>query len=230
MLRREHALLQPVTPDEVDRDEVARRAAVDEAARRVPVHRRVDAEEYASVNTGRGVGVGVDVEVPRREWRRARATLRQERAELVLVHADACSDGRRLGHRRDGAHASALRRGSDAARVERLRGAVGVDAGLHAIEADGAVWWWRRRLDVASGGCGVGDGLGERCEWIAVRSGAMRCCRTVRCLLLFALRCVVLRCCWWLSGCAGMPVRYRAVAIDGTALSRTRAEWPGRAA
>ena len=41
-------------------------------------------------------------------------------------------------------------------------------------------------------------------------------------LLLF-LRFVLLRC-DWMRGCAGMPVEYRAVAIDGMALSRLRAE------
>ena len=35
--------------------------------------------------------------------------------------------------------------------------------------------------------------------------------------------------CDWMNGCAGMPVRYRAVAIDGMALSWLSADWPGRA-
>ena len=48
-----------------------------------------------------------------------------------------------------------------------------------------------------------------------------------RCLLrLLRLR---LRC-DWLDGCAGLPVAYRADAVDDVALSRSRAEWPGRAA
>ena len=36
--------------------------------------------------------------------------------------------------------------------------------------------------------------------------------------------------CDWLDGCAGLPVAYRADAVDDVALSRLRAEWPGRAA
>ena len=36
--------------------------------------------------------------------------------------------------------------------------------------------------------------------------------------------------CGWLDGCAGLPVAYRADAVDDVALSRSRAEWPGRAA
>ena len=36
--------------------------------------------------------------------------------------------------------------------------------------------------------------------------------------------------CDWLDGCAGLPVAYRADAVDDVALSRSRAEWPGRAA
>ena len=36
--------------------------------------------------------------------------------------------------------------------------------------------------------------------------------------------------CDWLDGCAGLPVVYRADAVDDVALSRSRAEWPGRAA
>ena len=42
--------------------------------------------------------------------------------------------------------------------------------------------------------------------------------------LQFRLRCN------WLNGCAELPVVYRADAVDGVALSRSRAEWPGRAA
>ena len=54
-------------------------------------------------------------------------------------------------------------------------------------------------------------------------------------LLLLPARCrprllrVRLRC-DWLDGCAGLPVAYRADAVDDVALSRSRAEWPGRAA
>ena len=36
--------------------------------------------------------------------------------------------------------------------------------------------------------------------------------------------------CDWLDGCAGLPVAYRADAVDDVAPSRSRAEWPGRAA
>ena len=36
--------------------------------------------------------------------------------------------------------------------------------------------------------------------------------------------------CDWMSGCAELPVAYRADAVDGVAPSRLRAEWPGRAA
>ena len=49
-----------------------------------------------------------------------------------------------------------------------------------------------------------------------------------RCRLrLFRLR-LRLRC-DWLDGCAESPVAYRADAVDDVALSRLRAEWPGRA-
>lgn len=44
------------------------------------------------------------------------------------------------------------------------------------------------------------------------------------CLFDFLLRCD------YMNGCADMPVGYRAVAIDGMALSRSRTEWSGRAA
>ena len=52
-------------------------------------------------------------------------------------------------------------------------------------------------------------------------------CR-LRLLRLFRLR-LRLRC-NWLDGCAGLPVAYQADAVDDVALSRSRAEWPGRAA
>ena len=54
-------------------------------------------------------------------------------------------------------------------------------------------------------------------------------------LLLLLARCQLrwlrlrLRC-DWVVGCARLPVAYRAVAVDDVALSRLRAEWPGRAA
>ena len=52
-------------------------------------------------------------------------------------------------------------------------------------------------------------------------------------LLLLArcrLRLLRLLRCDLLDGCAGLPVAYRADAVDDVALSRSRAEWPGRAA
>ena len=52
-------------------------------------------------------------------------------------------------------------------------------------------------------------------------------CR-LRLLRFFRLR-LRLRC-DWLDGRAGLPVAYRADAVDDVALSRSRAEWPGRAA
>ena len=51
-------------------------------------------------------------------------------------------------------------------------------------------------------------------------------CR-LRLLRFFRLR-LRLRC-DWLDGRAGLPVAYRADAVDDVALSRLRAEWPGRA-
>ena len=56
-------------------------------------------------------------------------------------------------------------------------------------------------------------------------------------LLLLLLLLLLARCrlrllrlrCDWLNGCARLPVGYRADAVDDVALSRLRAEWPGRA-
>ena len=59
-------------------------------------------------------------------------------------------------------------------------------------------------------------------------------------LLLLLLLLLLARCrlrllqlrlrCDWVGGCAGLPVAYRADAVDDVALSQLRAEWPGRAA
>ena len=54
-------------------------------------------------------------------------------------------------------------------------------------------------------------------------------------LLLLLARCQLRLLRMWLRcdllvGCAGLPVAYRAVAVDDVAPSRSRAEWPGRAA
>ena len=49
-------------------------------------------------------------------------------------------------------------------------------------------------------------------------------------LLLLARRQLRWLRCDWVGGCARLPVAYRAVAVDDVALSRLRAEWPGRAA
>ena len=88
--------------------------------------------------------------------------------------------------------------------------------------------------DDASGRRGVRGGLCERCEWVGVpREG--RGCDAMLTLLLPRARCplrllgLCLRC-DWLDGCARLPVVYRADAVDDVALSRWRAEWPGRAA
>jgi hypothetical protein len=109
-----------------------------------------------------------------------------------------------------------------------LGSGISVGARLHAIEADRTGWRCRQRRDVASGGLRVSDGLCERCEWIGVvrGSGSGRC-DAMRYLLL-SLIVAFLRC-DWLNGCAGLPVEYRPVAIDGMALSRSRAEGAGRA-
>ena len=76
MLRREHQLLQAVSPDEANRNEVARCAAVDEAARSLSLHLRVDAEQDAGMWSDRGVRECEGVSVPSMEWRGHRPPLR----------------------------------------------------------------------------------------------------------------------------------------------------------
>ena len=231
MPRREHQLLQAVPPEELDRDEVARCAAVDEAASPMPVHDRVNAKEDASVRSGRGVVDGENMVLWPLVRRRARRSLRQEGAKAQERSFGSVSgdglDARCVGHRRRHAHAAALRHASGAPCVERLGSVVDMSARLRAVEADCAGCRCRRRCEAVGGGGGVGDGLRERCERVGVAC-ERRCCGAMRWLDLFVFLFVFLRC-DWMIGFAGPPVGYRAVAIDGMALSRSRAEWPSRA-
>jgi hypothetical protein len=178
-----------VSLDEAGRDEIARRAAVDQATSQVPKYARHDAEEGAAVRTHGGISDGEKM-VWRKPLRRRGgwASLRQERAEpekrSVGARSDSCDcpHARRDSHRRGHSHASAFRSGRDAPRVERLRTFVEMDARRRAREADGSGWGWccRRRRDAAGDEGGVRDGLRrERCERVGVRC-ELRCCGAVR--------------------------------------------------
>ena len=78
VLRREHVFLQAVPSEKIDRNKVARRTAIDEAADTMPAYGRVDTEVDASVRPSRSVGYGEDVMVRRLIRRRDRNSLRQE--------------------------------------------------------------------------------------------------------------------------------------------------------